>query len=642
VREMHSIVRRSHELILAIAICGCSGIPASAQITVSTPTQISPPESGGHWWGAGNTYASPDDPNVLITCGIRSRLAPLSWEVYLYTSKDGGVSWSPSYIDNSPSDSGLPNKVSEAGCAIGRNGTIYLNSSTWGRKGSEPLQVYRSLDAGATWSRVATRKHWHDATKTAVDASGGRRDGNLYVFSNGAVANSTISGGDYEPLLTSSDGGKTFVVGAADRQKQPGNGLPAQVIVLADGRVLGVKIVSGALTGASVYRLVAIGSADGGRSLFSPVEIASWPSKPRSLADLYAGLAVDRSKGPHAGRVYVAWRHVSEDGHESSINACWSDDGGTTWSTPISVVSNTGTALIKASESSSPATPAIAVDPNGNLGVLWSDKPDFASVRFSVSRDGGKSFAAPVTIYSAPGEDGFGRINAFIGTQDFPLTRSPQWEASEEGKYLGERTGFALYLNALPFVGLVTTIDGRFHAVWNRGNNGSLWAAQIDLSPRRKSTVTISQLRNISNSVRVLPDNMILDAENNLLFVDISLQNISKPVVSRDHETRMHPKPARADIEEEVISGDLYIDISRIESQLGFLRLIGGDEISDQGRTLVNMRPFLRAGMLRPGEKSGSKRLTFKLERKGADAVPSASNWQLLDADVDVYAKKSP
>src|SRR5262249_44745457 len=55
---------------------------------------------------------------------------------------------------------------------------------------------------------------------------------------------------------------------------------------------------------------------------------------------LFAAIAVDRSDGPHRGRIYVAWvggfGFVDFSG-KTDIMLSWSDDRGDHWSTPVRV-----------------------------------------------------------------------------------------------------------------------------------------------------------------------------------------------------------------------------------------------------------------------------------------------------------------
>lgn len=101
-----------HHIVFAILLVTPLVVVAQT-IKIEPPVQVSPPDSGGHFWIVGNTHAAPDDPLSLITCGMRIRANPLSWEGYLYASGDGGLTWREARVDSTQSDSGVPDLVSE-------------------------------------------------------------------------------------------------------------------------------------------------------------------------------------------------------------------------------------------------------------------------------------------------------------------------------------------------------------------------------------------------------------------------------------------------------------------------------------------------------------------------------------------------
>jgi hypothetical protein len=89
------------------------------------------------------------------------------------------------------------------------------------------------------------------------------------------------------------------------------------------------------------------------------------------------------------GRVYVVWAEAYTDSTEIMISI--SDDGGHTWTgtTGDVVISYTGDNNNKALK------PAIAVDNNDNLHVVWHEKPgsDLAEIMYAKSVDGGVTWS---------------------------------------------------------------------------------------------------------------------------------------------------------------------------------------------------------------------------------------------------------
>ncbi len=278
-----------HSVLIAI-LGWVPSIVGSQTIRIEPPVQVSPPDSGGHVWGMGNTHAAPDDPLSLITCGIRERSNPLSWEGYLYASADGGLTWRAARIDTTPSDAGVPNQVSETSCALGRHGTMYMNTSVWGRFYSRPFQLSHSTDGGHTWSVPLQRAGWYDATRSIVDNSAGPFDGHLYIFSNRVNEGPVVKYNRlYQPLLVSMDGGHSLDAAIADRpdERYSVAGWPSQAVVLNDGKVVAAHIVQFGTSrdkGQSPFSEQAytqfgvdvVGSSDGGRSLDSPITVGRW------------------------------------------------------------------------------------------------------------------------------------------------------------------------------------------------------------------------------------------------------------------------------------------------------------------------------------------------------------------------------
>jgi hypothetical protein len=112
-------------------------------------------------------------------------------------------------------------------------------------------------------------------------------------------------------------------------------------------------------------------------------------------------IAVDTGAGPghHHNRVYVSWDNVvgnsSSEKNGNNIVLSYSDDGGATFTDPVSV---SGNFIGK--------TAAIGADPyvaaNGTLHVAWHD-PEHGQIFDASSPDGGVTFSAPHTIATVPG-----------------------------------------------------------------------------------------------------------------------------------------------------------------------------------------------------------------------------------------------
>ncbi len=99
-------------------------------------------------------------------------------------------------------------------------------------------------------------------------------------------------------------------------------------------------------------------------------------------------------------RVHVAYRGKT-DASIRDIVVQTSTDGGNTFGDPV-VVSNDGWHI----ESCPHAGPVMATDAQGNLHITWftqGSKPDEAGIYYTVSRDGGRTFAPRQLIQAANG-----------------------------------------------------------------------------------------------------------------------------------------------------------------------------------------------------------------------------------------------
>ena len=121
------------------------------------------------------------------------------------------------------------------------------------------------------------------------------------------------------------------------------------------------------------------------------------PAQPHWGIDPEAGLAFDRTSGPHRGRVYLVFTNAAYVGSvDSDIYVAHSDDRGTTWSTPVRVNDDTGV--------NSQFLPRIAFDQtSGVIAVTWLDARhapanDTAQYYGAFSVDGGTSFTRNFVI----------------------------------------------------------------------------------------------------------------------------------------------------------------------------------------------------------------------------------------------------
>ena len=91
------------------------------------------------------------------------------------------------------------------------------------------------------------------------------------------------------------------------------------------------------------------------------------PAQPNRSVDAEAGLAWDRSGGPHNGRVYLVYTdETPNESNNTDIYVRFSDNNGTSWSTPVKANDDSTTR--------SQFNPRIAIDQTtGIIAVAWMD-----------------------------------------------------------------------------------------------------------------------------------------------------------------------------------------------------------------------------------------------------------------------------
>jgi hypothetical protein len=397
-----------------------------------------------------------------------------------FRSSDGGRSWA-----RVP----FPRCRVDPWVSFGKDRDLYLSCLAPGGA----VDVYRSADAGRRWNRpvrIAARGGGSaDHPILAVDRSAGPRGGAVY-----AVFAQQLPAVGYRQrrlfavaVAASADRGRSFSApvllpgGSSNRQ-------PFDAAVLADGTLALLFMDYESHAAPRAPRKVWLArSADGGRTFATaPLPVERRGEGPRGVgggaspldeppgapqreptSNLLGGrvpmpLAVDRS-GP-ADRIYVAlagpWQPAParQDGAPpqaaGSLCVIGSDDGGKSW--------GSATAVAGGSPAGARATPAIAVNGAGVVGVAWYDsrpgpRSDCFDLFFSASLDRGKTFLSPVRVTpetSCPSAAGSPAVAA-------------RWPFGGD------------------YSGLAATADGRFHLFWADTRTGAyqVWTAAADVAP---------------------------------------------------------------------------------------------------------------------------------------------------------------
>ncbi|MEO8452820.1 MAG: sialidase family protein [Gemmatimonadota bacterium] len=314
----------------------------------------------------------------------------------VYTTSDAGKSWRRgSHIGPEPER--FPGLDPVA--AFGHDGSVYFATVS-------PFRVWRSGDGGASWQGPAfVPGRSYDWEFLAVRSGPNGRD-TIYAVAKTPIKIFGHLANDVLALSRSIDGGQTF---EAPRLLLPDPTksiihIPGSLLVTPDGRLLlsvmthDVPVADPVLIKNHVWILR---SDDGGRTFADPV-----PAVPtvvhgnrgdllkmgKSLAP--AALALDTAqRSPYRGRLYLSFLSVVDN--RLQVMVATSNDTGRTWTPAIKVNDDSGSA--------NHSNPAIAIDDQGAVAVLWNDRradPSDLCFRATVSAsvDGGATYLPSVPL----------------------------------------------------------------------------------------------------------------------------------------------------------------------------------------------------------------------------------------------------
>jgi hypothetical protein len=243
-------------------------------------------------------------------------------------SRDGGQTWQSRRLEN-----GIYS--SDPAIVADRQGNFYIEtimapySTIPPVPAPDKIGIYKSTDGGETFSEIAdvpAVSFYIDKPFIGIDPDTDA----LYVTWTDLIP---VAGKHWARILlaVSTDHGATFSdprqisdPSAYGSGAVPTVGPDGEVYVvwgsLFTGRIWFDRSLDGGLTWLRKDRLVTAFNRGAFRG-FS--------------AYLFPSIAVDRSDGPHRGRIYVVWSTFPPG--DLDINLAWSDDRGDTWSTPVRV-----------------------------------------------------------------------------------------------------------------------------------------------------------------------------------------------------------------------------------------------------------------------------------------------------------------
>jgi len=353
-----------------------------------------------------------------------------------FFSTDGGVTWGKTEL---PFPSGIAIH-SDPALAFSSDGTAWATTLGIDSFGTQILvQVFKSIDHGATWSFVSTASTgknndkelmWIDTYPTspfkdfiylAWDVPG--RGMRFTRSTNGGLS------WDPETVLSTDP-----AIGSHLATGPLGEVYVAWPVI--DARE--IRIAKSTDGGATFQATKVIGKTNSSYEM-------SIPAMCQRNALLYLSIGVDRSNGPRKGTVYAAWTDLdgsgsdpgcagSSSGLHSRVFISASTDGGNTWSSPRIIQVD-------------PATPFAGdqfnqwmdVDPeNGNIHVAFYDTRDDLARRktniyYIASTDGAATWGDETKVTSeqtdetASGADGGNQYGDYNGIVAFRDIAFPSW-----------------------------------------------------------------------------------------------------------------------------------------------------------------------------------------------------------------------
>jgi hypothetical protein len=570
---------------------------------------------------------NPANPKNLAAGGIIFPAEYAHPSIAIYVSFDGGSSWEIRSI--------LPEGIKKEGenpiLAFDLDGTAYFSYLETDRprreNSSYPVSLFRSEDGGRTWSNAlkAEREYLFDYHYLLTDQSGSKNAHCLYLV--GTEIAKKVHNDDNKKLSVyySKDKGSTFK-GPAKLIDGVGsfNGR-----VLSDGTlvILYTRNLFSKQKGyhdGSDDELLVITSQDNGKSYSSPVVVTDIHKAKKSAVSDIPSIAIDNSSGPFRDRIYATWLDARRGCYDVYLS--WSSDKGKTWSTPVIINDNPLPA--NPQEGPDHTCPAVAVNKEGVVGVLWYDRRDdgfskesiFSGLRrttesliehdnrwqiyFSASLDGGESFLPNVKVSTA------------LFSNNAPGNWVPMARRDKLSFYLPQN----IYPGAGKAGCFAASSDGQFRALWVDSRTGvsQIWTVPIEVvgqafpggSSENASLEDVSPwIRYEVTDTKFLPRDRVFE-----LYVQIQNKSSDQTLIS-----------------------PLKIYLLEINSGYGSWEIIENDNKKKGVGAIWDFTNLLPNGKLKPGELSGKKRFFLKLKD---EVPPSALRFrQFLDLRTKAFGR---
>ena len=513
--------------VLAFTLAASRVIGQAPRILVGPNVLVS--QDGNIAHAEVHVAAHPTEAQRLVGMATTIRDAGSRITLELYASEDGGFTWKGA----------VPSHLLEKGGGDPIVGFSARGTALGVALGDRGMWVYRSDDGGFTWDN-GVRAGNGDHERLGIDYSTGRYAGRMYLAAEAGDGRSAHPDSMLRAvhLWRSEDDGRSWI-GPVVVAREPTHGIAVNaLVVLSDGTVALVlnKYPNPSRdTVTQAWGLQLATSSDGGVTFTLPRPMgeqrfggyAALRRKQRAgRVDWPGGFdaAVDTRGTRFRDRMYVAYGEERSPEEGGRIVVRWSADRGATWSAPRDIVPRSGV-------SSSQFQPAIAVNADGTVGVMWYDTREVTdgwNLYFSASTDGGDTWAPPVRVSSAS-------TTAFTADNNRPVPLVVRQAPS--GISVAMLSAFSRWPHGGDYMGLAADAAGVFHPFWIDGRSGlfEVYTTRIQVMPagglvavaQGSAADTARRQQALNEKVTLDFDPVQVDWERGELRVPVRLRNTS-------------------------------------------------------------------------------------------------------------------